>query len=176
MVFLLTACEARIQPSAEQQVQPVTASTAKKGQYAKPGADVRLVNPAPVFLEPGKTSNVELILAAASDSGIMRVQISADPELEVLSGQEQLEFPLASTGNYSIPLQLQSQTPGRFYIRMQVSLDIDGQVKGRSLALAVQVGAPAMPSEKMAPSSSGSVDDVISLPAQETIKAPGNTP
>ena len=182
-MLMLTACEARIQPVAEQETHSVGASAqaSTKGHYAKPGAEVRFANPAPIALEPNKAGEFDVVLVTVADQGVMHVHITVDPELELLSGSTQAEFTLTPGGSYSLPLQLLSQTPGRFYMRFQVSIETEGQVKGRSLTLAVQSGAPVAPSEKaprekMAPSSSGAVDDVISLPAQETITIPDQAP
>jgi hypothetical protein len=179
VMLVFPACESRVQAVAEQTKTPVaihssTHSHAAK-KHAKPGADVRLVNPAPINLVPGKASSAGLVLATSKDAGVLQVNIIADEGVRILSQPKHLEFALTPNGTYAIPLQLIAQTPGRFYLHFQTSLNVNGHILGRSLSVAVQVGDTEKVNsqqEKMAPSSSASSNAVISLPAQETIITP----
>lgn len=184
MLLVFSACESRMQPVAEQTKisanvhSSIHSSVSKK--HAKPGADIRLVNPAPINLVPDQARSVELELATSKGTGVLQVDVIADEGLTILSQPEHLEFALISNGNYVVPLQLVSQTTGRFYLHFHTSLTANGQTLGRSLSVAVQVGDREQVNsqqEKMAPasstnSSSANSSDVISLPAQETIITP----
>lgn len=179
LVLFLSACEARMQPVAAPQntaTPAVSSQSSVKAKYAKPGADVRLVNAAPLLTEPGQVGEVELVLDTAHEQGVMHVKLSADQELVLLSQPDVVEFTITPGGSYVIPLQFMAQTSGRFYVRLQVSLEVNGQTQGRSLALAVQVGDTTTESQlqqqKAAHASSDDGDNVISLPAQETISTP----
>jgi hypothetical protein len=193
LVLFLSACEARMQPEAAQQnteaaqqnteaaqqnteTSAVSSHSSVKAKYTKPGADVRLVNATPLLAEPGQVGKVELLLDTAHEQGVMHVKLSADQELILLSQPDVVEFTLTPGGSYVIPLQFMAQTPGRFYVRLQVSLEANGQTQARSLAIAVQVGDATTElqsqQQKAAHSSSADGDNVISLPAQETISSP----
>jgi hypothetical protein len=179
LVLVLSACEARMQPVAVQQnseASAVSSHSSVKAKYAKPGADVRLVNATPLLAEPGQVGEIELVLDTAHEQGVMYVKLSADQELTLLSQPDVVEFTLTPGGSYVIPLQFMAQTSGRFYVRLQVSLEANGQTQGRSLALAVQVGGTTTESQsqqqKAVHPSSSDGDNVISLPAQETIRSP----
>lgn len=177
LVLMLMACGKNAQGSrALQSSDHVEVKQEIVGEiHAKPGASVKLANSLPLELEPGQVKEVELELVTSNEKGSMKVQVNADSELAVLSEPGILEFDVTPGASYVIPLQLMAQTQGRFYVYLQVTTDMGGQMLARSLVASVQVGdtnEDSQHQQQKVMSPSNPDDNLVSLPAQETISYP----
>lgn len=162
-----TQLEADKSPVAEQpQTTVKNAADHHKTHRGKPGADVSLRENIVHRLEPGVDADVTLALAASYTEGEMTVTLIGSDGLHILDGETHYTFPLSETGHYSMPLRLLAAEAGRYYIHMQVAVNHQGRQTMRSLSAIVQVG-PEAPSDSR--QKAGNADDVIPLPAQETI-------
>ena len=168
----LSACGSSVQGdvSAVSQAQPPAVSRKAAGTHqAKPGSLVTWVDASPIYLQPGEPSAQVLVLAVSQELGQMQVAIVDAAPLEISSQQHQWQFDLVPGGRYELPLQLSSAAPGRFYLRLKVQIRQGDQLQERQLLRVVQVGPIQQRMQKPAAG-----DEVISLPAQETIIQPEN--
>ena len=179
----LGACGSSVQAdlAAAPQAQPPATHKPTGAHKAKPGSLVTWVDASPIYIQPGETSTQVLALAVSQEVGQMQVAI-VDPAtlvdavrvtdsapVEVSSQQRQWQFTLTPGGRYELPVELFSPTSGRFHLRVQVKITQGDQVQERQLLRVVQVGAVSQRNQKPVAG-----DEVISLPAQETITQPAN--
>lgn len=168
----LSACGSSVQGdvSAAPQAQPSAVSHKASGAHqAKPGSLVAWVDASPIYIRPGEPSAQVLVLAVSQEVGQMQVAIVDTAPLEISSQQRQWQFSLTPGGRYELPLQLLSAAPGRFHLRVQVQITQGDRMQERQLLRVVQVGPIQQRNQKPAAG-----DEVISLPAQETIIQPEN--
>lgn len=190
--LLLSACESKLVNGNQPETKLHTSSgasenesiskemqdkqTGKMSSPAKPGASVRLKTNEPFFItEPG-VFDYSLVLLSDQHEGEMSVDISTSDEIAILPSdtntklENTYRFRLAPDGEYEIPLKLNVTKEGRFYIHLHVTIQADNQATTRVLAAILQVGKPDANAQKPSTKSLKSdVDDVILLPAQETI-------
>ena len=167
----LGACGSSVQAdlAAAPQAQPPAAHKSTGAHKAKPGSLVTWVDASPIYIQPGEASTQVLALVVSQEVGQMQVAIVDVPPLEISSQQRQWQFTLTPGGRYELPVELFSATSGRFHLRVQVKITQGDQVQERHLLRVVQVGAVPQRNQKPAAG-----DEVISLPAQETITQPAN--
>lgn len=136
----------------------------------KPGATVSLKSTQPLTaLTPG-VYEYSLQLLSPVRNGKMTVNVSVSDGITIISSARHFEFDLHEGGEYRVPLTINANVEGRFYIQLHVSIKADGQSSSRVIAAILQVGEPAVKAQKAAAKSSvQAADAVISLPAQETI-------
>ena len=187
--LLLSACESKLS-NENQLATKLTASsvmsekesvdkskhTGKTFSPAKPGATVRLKTTEPFFIAAPGVFEYSLVLLSDQHEGEMSVDISTSDEIAILPSDTNTElentyrFRLAPDGEYEIPLTLNVTQEGRFYIHLHVTIQADNQATTRVLAAILQVGKPDANAQKPSTKSLKSdADDVILLPAQETI-------
>lgn len=167
ILFVLMACSPQNNHSAAISVEKKAAHVSVNAHQPKPGASVRLESTKPFSLQEAIPADIKLVLLAAETEGVMDVEIGASDEL-ILSSQETMQFQLSPNGRYEVPLKLTAHLAGRYYINLHVSIRAGGQQMSRVLSAIVQVGdEPQL--QKAQASDAVSSDDVISLPAQETI-------
>lgn len=136
----------------------------------KPGASVSLKDSAPLYaLTPG-VYEYNLSLISPDHSGKMTVVASVGDGATIISPITHFEFILADNGEYVVPLAINVAHEGRFYIQLHISVMTEGQSTTRVIAVILQVGEPTVKTQKtLNKSSTTSADEVIVLPAQETI-------
>lgn len=162
-----TQLEADKSPVAEQPHTTLkNAADHHKTHRGKPGAEVSLRENIVHRLEPGVDADVTLELSASYSEGDMTVTLAGSDGLHIVGGETHYTFSLSETGHYSMPLRLLATEAGRYYIHMQVAVNHQGRQTMRALSAIVQVGSEA-PSDSR--QKAGNADDVIPLPAQETI-------
>lgn len=145
-------------------------SVLQSHHMAKPGAAVSLKNTAPLYASAAGAFEYQLWLSSPSHTGKMIVDVSSGNGVAIVSPNHQFEFILNEGGEYLLPLTLYTESEGRFYIQLHVSMVVDGQASMRVITAILQVGAPSVKTQKiMTKSSADKADSVISLPAQETI-------
>lgn len=137
---------------------------------AKPGAAVSLKNSEPLYAAAPGVYEYQLLLLSPNHKGKMTVDASTSDGLTIVSSARHFEFELQEGGEYSVPLTINASAEGRFYIQLHISIAADGQTSARVIAAILQVGEAAVKAKKAAAKSSAQgVEEVISLPAQETI-------
>lgn len=167
MLFVLMACSPQNNYSSSASTEKKVANHSVKSHLPKPGASVRLESTKPYQLQESMPAEIKLVLVTTETDGVMDVKIGASDEL-MLSSQETMQFQLSPNGRYELPLKLTAHLAGRYYINLHVSIRAGGQQMSRVLSAIVQVGdEPKL--QKAQASDAVSSDDVISLPAQETI-------
>jgi len=138
---------------------------------AKPGAAVSLKDSSPLYASVPGVYEYRLVLVSPIQSGSMTVVALAGDGLKILSSETRFEFVLENGGEYVVPLTISAAQEGRFYLQLHVSVVVDGQPRTRVVAAIVQVGEPSTVKQKASIkiSSDTDSDEVIVLPAQETI-------
>ncbi|MES2824723.1 MAG: hypothetical protein V4732_14055 [Pseudomonadota bacterium] len=153
-------------------VQLETSQSLKRTKTAKPGAPVSLASANLVTISENKESTVIVLLNGQSASGTIDVKISPSEGLQILSRTELLNVHLNEDGYYQLPVSLLASSNGRYYLNLQVIIGNSENVLSRGLAVIVQVGSPdeanQVPLRMM---KSVTDENIISLPAQETINA-----
>jgi hypothetical protein len=136
----------------------------------KPGASVTLKSPQPLLLADTGVQDVRFQLISPIHNGTMNVSVTANEGISIISEMREFTFSLNESDNYQIPLTLNIAHEGRHYVQLYITVNNGGQTSVRSLAVILQVGKAAIKVQKPAIESSvGSSEQVISLPAQETI-------
>lgn len=136
----------------------------------KPGAAVSLKNTEPLYAPGPGVFEYQLQLVSSKHAGKMTVEVSTSDGVTIVSPERQFEFVLQESGEYRLPLTLNANSNGRFYIQLHVSTAVEGQTSARAIAAILQVGEPMVKVQKTASrSSADKTGAVISLPAQETI-------
>lgn len=142
---------------------------------AKPGAMVSLATPSLVEISENQKVPVTVELKTTVRSGKMEVDISALDGLQLLTENKRFGFTLNGADTYSIPVDLIAIKQGRYYVNLAVSIDDGETVMMRTLAVIVQAGKVIQVNREQKTqfslkSSDGSNENIIIMPAQETIK------
>lgn len=174
--MLMSACSkdgSHIKPdSASSPVEQAAVEKQNMNQHkthrTKPGANVSLQDNLVHRLEPGIDAEILVALAASYNEGDMMVHLHTSDGLLLVAGATQYTFSLREDGSYVMPLRLVAHEPGRYYVHLQVSIIHDGRQSARALSAIVQVGDEAK-GMGVAQEKQKHVDDVIQLPADETI-------
>jgi hypothetical protein len=183
-MFMCVACLPRDTtnlPSGQAGVSRPGPVIAKGG---KPGAAVDLLERQPFSILSGERVSLPIVLTTAYSEGEMSVTISADDALNIGEGQLAFSFDLSKTKELLLPLEVQAEKPGRFYINLHVELISGGQKLSRILAVIVVAGQQGddvidtniksaakldLSEQKKMSVTSSSIEQVISLPAEERI-------
>lgn len=141
-----------------------------KHSWVKPGAAVSLESNEPLYAAVPGVYEYQLQLLSPNHEGKMIVDASTSDGLTIVSSLRHFEFDLQEDGEYKLPVTINSSAEGRFYIHLHVSVIVNGQSTSRVIAVILQVGETAMKAQKITAKSAGNdTEEVISLPAQETI-------
>lgn len=144
-------------------------SVASSNHTVKPGAPVRLENSGPYRLQQGSSTDIQLVLLANASDGVMDVRITVSDDL-ILNTTSTVQFQLSPQARYELPIHITAQQQGRYYINLQVSTRINQRESTRVLSAIVQVGDELqLQKNQGSMTSSAAGDDVVSMPAQETI-------
>lgn len=136
----------------------------------KPGAAVSLHSAQPLAASTPGVYEYSLQLMSPVRDGKMTVDVSVSDGITIVSSARHFEFELQEGGVYRVPLTINASLEGRFYIQLHVSINTDGQSSTRVIAAILQVGEPAVKARKAAAKNTAKdTNEVISLPAQETI-------
>lgn len=164
VAVLLSACD-----TPDTQISTAQKSESRAHQ-AKPGASITLKNSQPFFMEAPGVSDLELVLSAPPVGGVMHVDVTVSPGLELVSSVSHFEFLLTQEAEYKLPIQVNAPATGRYYVNLQTSITQNEQHDSRVITAIVQVGPPAAKSQKVTNDKSVETDGIISLPAKETIQ------
>ncbi|MDO8343095.1 MAG: hypothetical protein Q7T48_07855 [Cellvibrio sp.] len=136
----------------------------------KPGAAVSLHSAQPLVASTPGVYEYSLQLMSPVRDGKMTVDVSVSDGITIVSSSRHFVFELQEGGAYRVPLTINASVEGRFYIQLHVSISTDGQSSSRVIAAILQVGEPAVKAQKAAAKNAAKdSNEVISLPAQETI-------
>lgn len=157
----LYGCSDKTQPQIK---QPAVKQTQQKD--VKPGASVKLISPSILTIDPNKQTSTEILFETTESSGEFIVELFAPTGLSLLNTPTQQTINLVSPGNIKIPISLLAVTNGRYYLKMHILMKKGDSIAVRNLAVIIQVGPEP---EKAVQLKKTSGENVISLPAQETI-------
>lgn len=136
----------------------------------KPGAPIELASPALVNIKPNEKSTVDIVLSTSVASGIVQILLTPTDNLQLLSAPQFDAVHIAKAQPLIIPVEVLANSNGRYYITLQLSFNDGEESSSRTLSVIVQVGEPAQ--EQAATLQKPSGNNIISLPAHETIKQP----
>jgi hypothetical protein len=145
------------------------------GEYhpvGKPHAPVEMKYQLPTKLKSGKAIEFTLNLMPTRDVESIAVLLRVDDGLKLESASQAGYGATARNTKIDLPVSVVPQREGVFYIHVQVSVQVEGQVQSRSFAIPLNVGDV---DAKQHLKSSGVVTEdasgerVISMPAQESV-------
>ena len=111
------------------------------GHYSKPGAAIDM-HYTSQKVDINETSDVNITLSTSLRKGTVSVAINLDEELTSLKNfEENLSYEIMQNQQeYLINLQVKSDKPGLYYIRLLTKIDKGYGVKLRSFAIPIYVG------------------------------------
>ncbi|GGY70454.1 hypothetical protein GCM10011613_13650 [Cellvibrio zantedeschiae] len=133
---------------------------------AKPGAAIKLASSPTLFINANEIVKTELLFDVADTSGQLHLEFFPSNGLDILDTSTRASVDLQGTKPVKIPVALRALENGRYYLNIHASIDSGESVSSRSLAVILQVG-PLLEKSTQFKKTSG--EQVISLPAQETI-------
>lgn len=170
LVLLLVGCEGFT--SSENSATTVAKTQQESPKSTgKPGAAVSLKQSnAFYFAEPGLL-DLGLQLVTPLSSGNMQVDVVSGRGVGLHSAQSHYEFTLESDTVYSVPLRVQVNNEGRFYINLHINVMRNGKLENKVLTVIVHVGSAQaeMPKNQSLQKVTNSEPGITDLPAQEFI-------
>jgi len=133
---------------------------------AKPGAPVKLVSDANVFINPNQPTQIIIELETSELGGYLGIDFIPGSGLEILNTETHQTVNLSDTPSIKFPVTLIAHSDGRYYLNMQIRVENSELSSNRTLALIVQAGSESDEKIKLKKTSG---ENVISLPAQEKI-------
>ena len=137
--------------------------------YAKPGANIRLVSQDAIVLVPGEESAHQILFNIAKPEGQLYLKLKPSDGLALVNTAPEQTFNLSQeTMPLAVDVNLNADNKGTYSLLFQLKHSFDGHESSRALGLAVQAGeliqakAKAGDQEKPHPK-------VISMPAEEEI-------
>lgn len=180
----LVACSKTVPATAEQRPEAPANETRTSTEAAssnkiaksveptrgKPGAQISLATNEIHKAKAGIASDIKLVLITPYIEGQLTVAVSASEGLALVSEVNEFTFMLDADTDYAIPLQILAQEDGRYYVHMQVNLEVEGRRTFRALSAIIQVGQDEQPKKaELKVRTTGEASPVILLPAEETI-------
>jgi hypothetical protein len=165
LVLCSPACSEKSQSNVKQSMTPVKEP---RGKAIKPGAAVKLVSPSIVYIKAGEKSFVEILLETKENLGKLSIELSAPSELDLSDTSLKTTINLPSRSAVKIPVNLLASANGRFYLNLLARVSSADTATIRNLTLIVQVGPEPVKTLQLKKTSG---ENVISLPAQETISS-----
>lgn len=135
----------------------------------KPGAAVKLISSPIISINANELVQIELLLDVKESSGTLSLEFSPTNGLSLLDTNALQNFHFSQATTINIPVKVRANSNGRYYLNIHVSIDNGDSLSTRNLALIVQVGAEVEKSTQLKKMSN---ENVISMPAQETISNP----
>ncbi len=112
--------------------------------YAKPGAQVALVDDQLQPFNPGESVERQVVLSSSASQGQLRVAVTASEGLHLQGSPQVFLFALDGAGHYRLPLTLSAAEPGRYYLHIQAQIEGQAEERAqrstRSLSVIVPVG------------------------------------
>jgi hypothetical protein len=146
-----------------------TAKAVAQVKQPKPGAAVKLISDAILFVNPNEILTTDIVLNIDEDVGELHLELSTSAGLALLDTPTNINLPLGQVQPVKIPVKLLATQAGRFYLNVQASITTANALSSRNLAVIVQVGETV---EKSPQFKKPTGEQIISLPAQETISSP----
>lgn len=107
----------------------------------KPGASVRFYPTEMAIDTSDRVVVVPLELQVGHASGELILQLSDSPDFDIVEGDLERRLTLDGSATYYFPLTLYFPAPGRFYLPVNVMVELpNGKRSQRSLSVILQVG------------------------------------
>lgn len=107
----------------------------------KPGADVALVGGGVQTLTLASPRDLELELASHLTRGLVRIQLDASADLELLGAVREWNFDVDGNQTLRLPITLRANAEGQHYVHLFIEHeDVDGNTTARALAAPFHVG------------------------------------
>ncbi len=135
----------------------------------KPGASVELANNSPLQLQAGVADVFNVELKTPITAGRMHVSLTAAEPLNLMSELDEFDFDLGTDGQYLLPITLQADENGRYYLNLQIELVNGEQSQARSLDVIVQVGPAVKTQVNYEQKPSTGKTGLVELPATEQV-------
>lgn len=135
----------------------------------KPGAAIQLLSDSLLTIDASQEVQVKVHLSSPKIGEEMAVDFSTTPGLMLVATQLHQDIGFSTAASIEIPVRLLAKANGRYYLKMRIELHDGAIVSYRNLAVIVQVGPVA---DKAAKLHKSAEQNVIVLPAQETISSP----
>ena len=132
----------------------------------KPGASIKLVSAAIVFINPNEQTPVDLEFEVGDTGAQIEIDFEPTDGLSLVNRDPSQSINMSAFPTVKRSVSLLAPANGRYYLNMHVRMNNGDKQTARILALIVQVGTDADPKMKL---KKPSEENVISLPAQEKI-------
>lgn len=188
-LLVLTGCTETEPPtrktvSSSSEVQtPITATAAKSKTHVaeesrgqrKPGAEILFIHDFDGQIDSGIPEQVTLRFEHNYGDGDLTIQLDAESGMELMGNSSPYTFILKDSAPAVLPITLTVQSPGKYYLNIFATFNRPNVSQGRAFALAVSTSDYVAAAKKKldaiknVPSSSDNAENIILLPAQETI-------
>lgn len=166
LALSVSACAAKteaVQSSADK------SAMASQG-YVKPGAGIGYTHNLKGQYQPGETVSFTLGLGESYESGVMRVDVSAEG-VQLLAASGPAGFDMAGASEHEMRISFNTGSNGRHYINVRAEADIgDGNPMSRVFSIPVQVGLPTAQKPNPAMETMEGGENIIVMDAEEEIK------
>ena len=147
--------------------KPVVVQGSSVGEYAKPGAPVD-ISYTSEHVNVGDISKVEIVFTSRVRSGMMKVKVKVDKDLNEISNvKKELSFDLGKgKKEYPLYLEVSGDEDGLYYVRVMVRIKGQGM---RSFAVPVYIGEGTLRKNKTTIEKTKNGENITVFSAEETI-------
>ncbi len=147
--------------------KPVLVKGSSVGEYAKPGAPVEMSYTSE-HVSVGDVSKVDIVLISSVKTGMMKVKVKVDKDLEEITNVDKhLSFDLTQgEKEYPLHLEVSADEDGLYYVRVMVNIKGKGM---RAFAVPVYVGKGTLRKNKATIEKTKSGENITVFSAEETI-------
>lgn len=141
----------------------------------KPTLPVSIATVLPTRIAAGESLNLDVSIASAMEQGELVIAFRPDEGLVLVSPLQEQQFTLPGGAfKTTIPLTVLPSQDGRYAVSVDIRhVGVDGRVRSVTRGITFRVGEPPAVAAKASAASTGAQEDnVISMPAQETIIRP----
>jgi len=142
----------------------------------KPSLPVKITTTLPAHIVAGESLTLDVAVSSSLQQGQLVVSFIPDDGLALISPQLEQRFTLPEGAlpdegvfKTSIPLTVVPSHDGSYAVTVDIRHVIDGRVRGVARGITFRVGDEPVAAKNRAVTNGGDADNVISLPAQETI-------
>jgi len=141
----------------------------------KPSLPVTIATTLPAKIVAGQSLTLDVAVTSSLQQGQLVITFVPDDGLALISPQQEQQFTLTDAGLFKTNIALTVVPPqdGSYAVTVDIRHVVDGRVRGVARGITFRVGdepvAAAIATKSRAVTSGDDADNVISLPAQETI-------
>ena len=145
-----------------------TSKPVQTTKTTKPGAAIKLVSNSLISITTNELAHTDIVLETMESRGELIIDFATSQGLSLKNINTPQSIKLDGSTPIKIPVSLIATSNGRYYLNMHISLNNADTISVRNLAVIVQVGPLVEKAVKLQKTAG---ENIISLPAQETISS-----